>query len=104
MLGLRSLGMAKTKSTDLEKNMLICGRVAARLGLSEVEVTSGTFSCKMVFSEKSPFDVNKKENLSDKDKETLENIQKERELEEMMLQDPAAYEQNLINGKLTEDE
>lgn len=95
--------MAKTKQDPLEKKLLMIGRIADKLGLESVEINESTGSIKMAFIQKtSELAGNKKLPLSKKDKEMLEQLERDSELDEMRHMDPVTFEDMLIKGEIKE--
>ena len=94
--------MAKTKQDQLEKKLLMLGRVSEKIGVESVEYNESTGFIKVVFRQKNELDGNKKLPLSKKDKEALEQLDKDSELDEMRHLDPVAYEEALLEGLIKE--
>lgn len=94
--------MAKTKSTDLEKKLLMIGRIADKLCLESVEINESIDFIKVVFKHKNELDGNIKKPFSQKDKEMLAQLEKDSELDEMRHMDPVTFEAMLIEGRIKE--
>lgn len=92
--------MARTKSQTLEKKLLLCGRIASKLGLSALKVIEEGTHIEMTFGEKNGFDGNKTKELTDMDKLALRKIKEEQHLDELRILDPLEYEKLLAQEQL----
>jgi hypothetical protein len=92
--------VAKTKSSTLEKKLLLCGRIASKIGLSSLKVIEAGTHIEMTFVEKDGFSTNKGKELSETDKLALKKLQEEQHLDELRILDPMEYERLLAQDQL----
>lgn len=101
--GMRSTDkMGKTKQTEIEKKILKIANLSRKLNIESIELNESIGYIKINFGDEKPFKTNKKTVLSKKDKEKLDEIARQDELNDLMLTDTLEYEKRLISGEIKE--
>lgn len=90
--------LAKSK-----KNLLQILKITQKMNVKSFEVSENGLKVEF-FEEKTVWKDNSRKKISKSDKELLEKIQKQAEIDELRLVDPAGYEEKLALGELVDEE